>query len=84
MKLVVAKLDKVYCISFKNHDPDDILDKHIADYLDIQLENYRSILLKYNATTIPKSGEYIFIKKKDAIKVLLVLEPYLILAELTK
>ena len=87
MKLIINQLNKtkLYSISFSDREiPDGIMDRDIADYLDIQLEKYQSILQSHNAIIISTTGEYAFVKIEDATKALLELQPYEILNKLIK
>ena len=60
-------------------------DKHIAEYLDIEYKEYINILLKNGAIRMEEFEYECFFKlKKDVNKTVKILEPYLILAELTK
>ena len=87
MKLIINQLNKtkLYSISFSDREiPDCIMDRDIANYLDIQLEKYLSILQSHNAIIISTMGEYAFVKREDATKALLELQPYEILNKLIK
>ena len=57
-------------------------DKGIAKYLDLLYEDYIDILLS-NKSYIDEQEHY-FRTKKDANKVIEILEPYLVLATLTQ
>jgi len=80
------KIEKIdsgeYClIKTRNHL---IFDKDIATYLDLTLEEYHNILINNGAHICEEEDEYYFKNESDIEKAIKILDPYEILAKLTR
>ena len=62
----------------------NIIDEDMAKYLGIDYEEYINILIKYKACKNFQNGEYYFKELRDLKKCLKILNPYIIMATLTK
>ena len=71
-----------YWIELKSNG--DCKDRYIAKYLDLSLEEYQNILINNGAFFNNEFGEYYFKTRKDIETAIKELEPYYILAELTR
>jgi len=84
MRLEINKFNKDYYLHIG-----DAIDNTIANVLDMPLEEYKNILLNNGAHVIfylenKYAIGYEFKRKRDAKATVKALEPYLILAKLTK
>jgi hypothetical protein len=83
MKLFIKKLhEKFYYI--ETRDPETYTCKEIAEELDIYFKKYETIMKNCNAkiNDMGYSFSFYFENKKDAQKVIKLLEPYLVIAKL--
>ena len=86
MKLIIRKdinTNQGYYIVLQ-YPKETMIDKNIAEILDIPLETYINILKQYNANNLYYHEDYYFKIKEDAEKAIKKLTPYLVMATLTE